>query len=60
MDVDVDEGGHEELAVEPVHDAAVPRNDIAKILNETNTLDPNYSESKFRQHFQIRLTEPGI
>ena len=34
MDVDVDEGGHEELAVEPVHDATVPRNDVPKILNE--------------------------
>ena len=34
VDVDVDEGGHEELAVEPVHDAAVPGNDVAKILNQ--------------------------
>ena len=33
VDVDVDEGGHEELAVEPVHDAAVPRNYVSKILN---------------------------
>ena len=34
VDVDVDEGGHEELAVEPVHDATVPRNYVPKILNE--------------------------
>ena len=33
VDVDVDEGGHEELAVEPVHDATVPRNYVSKILN---------------------------
>ena len=34
VDVDVDESGHQELAVEPVHDAAVPGNDVAKILNK--------------------------
>jgi len=32
VDVDVDEGGHEELAVEPVHDATVARNDVTEIL----------------------------
>lgn len=31
-DVDVDEGGHEVLAVEPVHDAAVTRDGVGKIL----------------------------
>jgi len=34
VDVDVDEGGHQELAVEPIHDAAVARNDIAEILKQ--------------------------
>ena len=33
VDVDVDEGRHQELAVEPVHDAAVTRDDVAEILN---------------------------
>ena len=32
MDVDVDESGHEELAVETVHDAAVAGDDVAEIL----------------------------
>lgn len=32
VDVDVDEGGHEELAVEPVHDATVAGNDVTEIL----------------------------
>ena len=38
VDVDVDESGHEELAVEPVHDAAVPGNDVAKILNKRDVI----------------------
>lgn len=33
-DVDVDEGGHEVLAVEPVHDAAVTRDGVGKILQQ--------------------------
>lgn len=33
-DVDVDEGGHEVLAVEPVHDAAVTRDGVGKILKQ--------------------------
>ena len=45
VDVDVDEGGHEELAVEPVHYAAVPGNDVAKILNKICTI------SRYVQHF---------
>ncbi len=32
VDVDVDKGSHEELAVKAVHDAAVTRNDVAKVL----------------------------
>ena len=32
VDVDVDESGHEELAVETVHDAAVAGDDVAEIL----------------------------
>lgn len=31
-DVDVNEGGHEVLAVEPVHDASVTRDGVGKIL----------------------------
>ena len=31
-DVDVHECGHQELAVEPVHQTAVSRNGVAKIL----------------------------
>ena len=31
-DVHIDKGGHEELAVEPVHDPTVPRDDVSEIL----------------------------
>lgn len=31
-DVDVDEGGHQELAVESVHNATVPRDHVAEVL----------------------------
>lgn len=33
-DVHVDEGGHEELAVEPVHDAAVAGDHVAEVLGK--------------------------
>ena len=36
VDVDVDEGGHQELAVEPIHDPAVSGNDVAEILKQIN------------------------
>jgi hypothetical protein len=42
VDVDVDEGGHQELAVEPIHDAAVARNDIAEILKQIFLINCRY------------------
>ena len=39
LDVDVDEGGHEELTIEPVHDASVTGDDVAEILDLEGPLE---------------------
>ena len=51
VDVDVDEGGHEELAVEPVHDATVAGNDVTEILEWNKKMMQHFI---FSQH-QIAL-----
>jgi hypothetical protein len=38
VDVHVDEGGHQELAVEPVHDAAVAWDDVTKVLKTSSRI----------------------
>ncbi len=48
MDVDVDEGGHQELTVEPVHDAAVSGDDVAKVLDLEGPLEPASEEATER------------
>ena len=45
MYVDVYEGGHEELAVEPVHDAAVAGDDVAKVLDLEGPLEAGGEEA---------------
>lgn len=34
-DVDVDEGGHEVLTVEAVHNSSVPRNGVGEVLQQS-------------------------
>jgi hypothetical protein len=40
VDVDVNEGGHEELTIKPVHNATVAGDDVAKVLGNIRS---NYS-----------------
>ena len=45
MDVDVDEGGHQELAVKPVHDPPVAGNDVPKVLDLEGSLEARGKEA---------------
>ena len=48
--VNMDKGAHEELAVEPVHDASVTRDGVAKVLGGMPDIDKTSSEKHFYKH----------
>ena len=45
VDVYVDEGGHQELTVEPVHDSSMSRNDVAEVFDLESPLEAGGKES---------------
>jgi len=45
VDVDIGEGGHQELAVESVHDAPVARDDVAKVLDLERSFESRCKEA---------------
>lgn len=49
-DVDVDEGGHQELTVEAVHDAAVPGDHVSEVLDLEGPLESGSEETTERSN----------
>ena len=45
VDVDIDKGGHQELAVKPVHDAAMAGDDVSKVFDLEGSLEARGKEA---------------
>ena len=50
VDVDVDKSGHEELAVEPIHDSTMARNDITEVLDFKSSFESTRKEPSKRSN----------
>ena len=56
--VDVDEGGHQKLAVEAVHDAAVTGDQVTEVLSPVTEVRPGHSRSMWHIYGDKRATTP--
>ena len=56
--VDVDEGGHQKLAVEAVHDAAVTRDQVTEVLQSVTEVRRGHRRPMWHSYGDKRATAP--